>query len=292
MSRDIRLGQLLTLISVAIEGLFPAIAHAATGLLPPLWFLAVCQLASCLAYAVIITFQGWRREIFTLETLKSAIGVAVCIVVVPYGLIFLGTRLSTGINTGLMITMEVPFTAVVSWLLFRESLTRWGVLGVGLTVAGALAIFGETTHGGIGEAMILLAVILLPFGNRFAKRAFLTLRGSELLCFRSFLAGVILLPVSAFVEEWPSFPLPPFALRWMALYVVILVVGKLFWYAGLKRLRLVDAVSMLAVAPAFSLVFTMLLLGERPTMLQLTGFILSLAGVALITNIRSAKTVV
>jgi drug/metabolite transporter (DMT)-like permease len=71
----------------------------------------------------------------------------------------------------------------------------------------------------------------------------------------------------------------------MAAYIVlVLIIGKLIWYEGLKRLRVIDAVALIGAGPAFSLLFAILFLGERPNVHQGLGFLLIVSGVYLVTH--------
>lgn len=292
MNREQRIGQLFVLAAVALESFYPVAAHGASGILPPLWFIGVCQLLSSLMHGGIITLQGWRRIPLTAAFLRRMAGVALFIIVIPNSLLLLGTRMSTGINTGLLLSAEIPITAIVSWLFFREKIGATALVGIMLTLAGMLAIFGSTPGTGMGELLIVIGILTIPFGNLLAKRLLATCRGTEILFFRSVIAGAVLLAASALSEEWPAFPLSREALQWVLLYTVFtLVIGKILWYAGLRRLRIIDAVALIAAGPAFSLLAAAALLGEQPSPLQFLGFLLIVIGLVLVTNIHRLRRI-
>ena len=142
--------------------------------------------------------------------------------------------------------------------------------------------------------MIILGTICFPFGNYFTKRAIKTVAPLSLLFLRSFLAGLILAPISLYWEGTAGLAqlaASPPRIWWIILSAVVLTmfISKVLWYDGLKRVTMVKAISFLGLTPALTVLFAMPLLGEIPTVQQIAGLVLTMVGMWVLTRRRVEK---
>jgi drug/metabolite transporter (DMT)-like permease len=162
----------------------------------------------------------------------------------------LGTRLSTGINTALLVQAELPATVLISALFFREYLTSRQLFGMAIAIMGMVVVLWQPDahiFGSPGEWMILASTVVVVFGNRCGKAVLTVLEPVEVLMIRSFCTGIIMIVASSFLA--PSPVLSSLSSHiWLiigAQTVFILILSKIFWYSALRRLRLVQAASFL-----------------------------------------------
>lgn len=287
-------GEYFILGSALIEGLFPIVINAGTKSFPPILFGALSVLLSAMLFLIIRIRQGSFFSIFRRKALAPLCGVTLFVILIPYPLIYIGSSMSTGINTAILLQTEILFTFIFFTLFFGERASVQKILGALLVLFGAASILfqDEFSFHNPGNFLILLAAVFPPFGNYFAKKALRILKPVDVLFFRYLLGGIFLLSFSFLFEDSYSFaslsqsdmlfliPLNAF---------LTLSVGKLFWYQGLRTVSVTRAISILFSYPAFSLVYAMIFLREIPTSFQIIGFLFIMAGLLLLTQKMSFK---
>lgn len=271
----------LTLFGACVlEGLFPIIAHGASRAFSPLWFVGLSSLfAACVLGAYGACTGSFSRRATTAE-LRDCAWLAL-LIVTPTTLIFMGSALTSGINTGLLLQTEILTTFLIYGILFHERHTPTQIAGAMLVFSGTLAVlFNGSLRLNGGDALILVAVCIFPFGNFFAKRVLKTLPSAQVLLYRYFFSACILLPVAFAKDGVPDFTHSEANLWFFPAYVfLVMILSKLFWYGGLRHLSVSKAIGISSASPAFTLIFAALFLSEVPTIFQYAGLILSVTGV-------------
>lgn len=282
-------GEYFILGSALIEGLYPIVVNAGTRSFPPILFAAVSVILSALLFFFFVLRQGSFSRIFSRKALGPLCGVTLFVILIPYPLIYIGSSMSTGINTAILLQTEILFTFVFFTLFFGERVSFQKILGALLVLFGAVSILFQDnfSFSNPGNFLILLAALFPPFGNYFAKKALQIVKPVDVLFFRYLLGGIFLLPFGLFFEgpyAWDSIRESSMLFLLPLNAIVTLSVGKLFWYQGLQKLSVTRAISILFSYPAFSLVYAMIFLREIPTTFQIIGFLFIMAGLLLLTQ--------
>lgn len=288
MTARARTGDAFLLASVLLEGLFPVIIHTGVRTFPPLFFAAVSILLSSMIFACMLWGTGTIRQEVPWRVFGYLLVVVACIVVIPYIFILEGARLTSGVNTALLLQMEIPFAFLICGIFFGERMGSRQFLGAAVAVLGAAIIVWRGESGfRLGDLLIVAGTAFYPIGNVFAKKALRELSPLQVLAIRSSIGGLILLIISAIAERAS----PILLLRqaddlWLIILnaTVILTLSKICWYSGLSRASVVRATSFLSVGPAVGLLATVVLLREIPTLPQLIGFLLTMAGLWILTR--------
>lgn len=269
----------MLLSACVLEGLFPIIAHGASRAFSPLWFVGLsCAFAACILW-LFSAYTGAFRRPRTSE-LRDC-GWLALLIITPTALIFAGSAHTSGINTGLLLQTEVLSTFLIYGFLFHERHTVVQIFGAMLVFSGTLAVlFNGSLHLNAGDALILLAVCIFPFGNFFAKRALRTLPITQVLFYRYLFSACLLLPVASLTAGIPDFSQSGSHLWLFPAYVLlVMIASKHFWYAGLRHLSVSKSIGIASASPIFTLIFAALFLHEVPTIFQFGGLLLSIAGV-------------
>ena len=222
-----------------------------------------------------------RRE----RGLAVAAGVcfAVDLITWQHAVILVGAGLAT-----VVANFQVVVVAILSWLLFGERPTRRLVAGVPLVLVGAILISGVVDSGayginpGLGVAFGLIAavaysgfLILIRQGNRGGERTWGSLFDA------SATAGVAAILAGLVIGDLDLTP-GPAALGWL---LVVALTSQVAGYGliNLSLPRLPAAVTsvLLLVQPVITVVAAAILLGERPSTLQLVGVAALLVGVVI-----------
>jgi len=190
--------------------------------------------------------------------------------------------------------MEDFLILIILNLWKKEKLKRKHIFGAILMVIGALLVlFPGQFQVKEGDLIILLATTLPPFGNYYQQRARKKVSSTVIMFYRSFLSSIFLFALASIFEVRPSTS----ALMESGIFILvngIFLMGliKILWLEGIHRIPITKAISLTAIAPAFTLLFAYFILGEIPTIWQLSGFLPMFIGIFLITaykfnNIRS-----
>jgi drug/metabolite transporter (DMT)-like permease len=234
-------------------------------------------------------FAGWRdlaRE-WRVLLLLGFLGMGLC-----GAPVYIGARTTSATNIGLIYAMTPILIVVISWLGWRETVTRRQVAGIALALAGVLAIIAR------GNPAFLLNLDVVP-GDFFILAAMtawalysvvLKHRPSRQPMVARFIgivmAGVLVMLPFYGLEMALGEPMPLEG-RTIAVLLVLALVpgvgaylayGKLVTMVGPQRTGL-----LMYLGPIYNAVLAWLLLGERIEAFHFAGTALILGGIALAT---------
>jgi drug/metabolite transporter (DMT)-like permease len=179
--------------------------------------------------------------------------------------------------------MTVLFTALMAFVLYRESIGRERLIGLLIGFVGVIVLAGDST-GGIGVWPAALAGTLAAFCY-----------GIAINLIRHYLAGVpasalaaaTLLSASVFLApfalwSWPAQPIP---LRsWasaVALGLICTGAAFVFYYRLISRIGAQSASTVTYLIPLFGVLWAWMVLRERLSVRMAAAAICILGGVAL-----------
>lgn len=206
-------------------------------------------------------------------------------------LAFEGMRLATAAD-GAMIspTLNPILTMVLAGWLFGEAITRRRLAGILLAVVGELLVFQDALLGMhahperfwgdmyyLASAFCWSAFTLL--GRVAAKR----MRPVTVTAYSSLIGALLLLLATG--PRLLNVPVDAAGLPfWLGVAFMAIggtVLAMVLWNRGIARMGAVKAASFTYLVPVFALLMSVVLLHERPGLLQLAGAALVLAGVAI-----------
>ncbi len=188
----------------------------------------------------------------------------------------------------------------VVWL--RERLSRVQLIGAGLAIAGAFVIaFQPVDALRLGTLMLVVSTFLYAFHMAIVKRDGGEMDFLNFFFFRLLATSIFLLLLSTgwrtlapllttgrtadtFTTStlvWPS--LTAWGLL-LLVAVVDVVISRALYYLALRRLNVSLLSVMLTLSPVAAVLWSILLFRERPTVQQLIGGAIVLAGVAIVTG--------
>lgn len=287
LSED-RIGELFLLVEVLIFSFFPVIANYTTRLMPPILFVGLSTLIAGIAYFLYYLLLGKLRILKNWQAFKYIMGVTVFIAVIPSIFIYLGTSMTSGVNTTMLVQTEIVATFVVVSLLKHEKVTSTQVVsGLLIMFGAAVIVYNGSWHLNIGDLLIVAGTLFYPFGNIYAQKALKITTPVAIMLIRSLIGGVALIIISLIFENYTQTIASYAQFNWEMLMIngiLIYCISKLFWYEGLKRHNISKSIIIGMSHPAFSLLFVYLFLHEVPTVYQWTGFALVVMGMFVITK--------
>lgn len=293
-SKQEKLGEILILIEMLLFSIFPVLMNQTTKLMPPLLFAAVTTLLASFFFFLHLLYKKNLKEIFHKKALKYCIGVTFFIVIIPSILIFKGTKLTSSINTAILLQMEILFALPICAILLKEKITKVRLISNLIITFGAiLVLFNGNLQLNIGDLLIVAGTMIYPFGNILAKKALVMVSPITLLFIRSFVGGLVLLLISLIFEKSFSQILPSIQANFWAILasgILVMSISKVLWYEGLKRLDLTKATALAMSYPAVSLIIAIVFVGEKATIYQISGLAVMMVGIYL-SLYKDKKTV-
>ncbi len=274
-------GVILALASAAMWGVFPVMVNRGSHDIPPLTFAAISTLLAAIGSFFYTAFKGKLYELGKKEAYASLLMITLCIVVIPYVLLFIGSSRTSGINTSMLLLSEIIFTLIFTPLIGEKTTTE-KLIGASAIFVGALLImYNGKLQLNIGDVMVILSTATYPVGNFYAKKALNQVSPSTILFVRFSLGGLIILPVAMNVEA-PSNVIGTILSNWHMLLVtglILLGVGKIIWYEALSRLDISKAISLSMTFPLFSLIILIGIFREAISGYQWAGIAIMMLGV-------------
>ena len=204
-----------------------------------------------------------------------------------FGVLFIGMRFIDAGTTSLALMIEVPIASVLAAIFFREHLSLRLIIGTILAIFGVFLIAGEPNILANPSSFALILVAAFAWGvanlqmKKLAKVGSFTLNGW--LCFFSMFHMFIL---SYFLETNQIEVLKN--ISWTAIggifYMVVgsTMIGYGIWYRLLGKYNVNQVVPIMLLLPVFTLMLSVIFLGEDVTMLKVLGGSIILSGVGLV----------
>ncbi len=173
---------------------------------------------------------------------------------------------------------SLPLLPLFGYFLFKEKFTKAKAFYTLLAVVGLLLIavkdFGHIFSWGQGETLAVLAVILFDFSYVARRWQTNLLSNKEITVSTFFVGGVLLFFVSFFVLHEPLPHLAafsPFILLILLAAIVFNVANLFLTNYGFEKVEIITAGNILTLESVFSLLLSIFLYAEIPTLREFIG---------------------
>lgn len=250
-----------------------------------------------LALMIPIFYRDWKPSILKTLTRKNWIILTITGILsgaIAPALIFSALGLTMVTNIVLVGQIAPILTLALGIFFLGSPVNPWTIVASLVSFGGiALTIFlgspGQGVampgfHIGRGEIFVLIASVIGASTNVISR---LQLQSIPLGIFTIYsnILGTIIFFIVANILYGPNHfaeVLSPFLWQWMIVYaLVIVVLGKLCWLAGLKKASSTELNLASLLNPILAIMMAYLILGEVPTSAQYIGGSLLLVGVIL-----------
>ena len=212
---------------------------------------------------------------------------------VQYGLTFTGLSMIDASLGGIIVQLEVPFSVLLAVIIFRERPGLLRIIGMTVSFIGIALIAGKPSLSDQLEGILLTAsgALVWAIGQIMYKRISSQIDGLTGIAWIGVIAAPQMLIGSMIFETGQVDALMNASwVGWASvvyLGLIMTVVGYGIWFTVLARNPVSHVMPVLLVLPIFTVLFSMLLLGERPSLEVLLGGVTILAGVSLIVFSKS-----
>jgi drug/metabolite transporter (DMT)-like permease len=293
--RTERLGLLFAALC-ALNGAFvPAFAKLTTNAGDPVFIAMMTTLFAGVSAAFVLWLRGDLHVLVRGRVALRLLAVGALGTAVAFVLFFTGARRASAIDTVICLQTEPAYSLLMAWIFLGHGPTPRRVLSIGVLLAGILLAVGSR---GIGTSAGIWLLLVTPLCWQASHVIVLRrLRGvaPEVLTGARYLDGALLLVVYWLIAggsaHLPDVSELPRLLSLLAIQGFILCyVGTLLWYQAIARLDLARTTAIVVPSiPLLSLAASFLLLGEIPSPWQLTGLLLTAAGVLAFVTAADAR---
>ncbi|MBT3707708.1 MAG: EamA family transporter [Proteobacteria bacterium] len=210
-----------------------------------------------------------------------------------YGLTFTGLSMIDASLGGIVVQLEVPFSVLLAVIFFRERPGLLRIIGMTISFLGIALIAGRPSLSGHLEGILLTAsgALVWAVGQIMYKRISSQIDGLTGIAWIGVIAAPQMLIGSMIFETGQVDALMNASwVGWASvvyLGLIMTVVGYGIWFTVLARNPVSHIMPVLLVLPVFTVLFSVLLLGEKPSLEILLGGVTILAGVSLIVFSKS-----
>jgi len=185
------------------------------------------------------------------------------------------------VNAVLIGHMQPVFVILMGWVIARdERLGRWDYLGIAIMVCCGLLVatrtFENLRHlrlGAAGDGLVLVATLLWASTTLVARKYLRHLPAGTVTFWRFAIAAVVL-----WVLVLPG-PGGVSLNGYQVLVGVVVAVGTLLYYVGIRHIKAAQVSALELSAPFFAAVLAFLTRGETLTPMQIGGLVLLIAGI-------------
>ncbi|MFH1716778.1 MAG: DMT family transporter [Planctomycetota bacterium] len=194
------------------------------------------------------------------------------------------------LNAVLIGHMQPIFIVLIGFFLLKEDkLTKFDYAGIGtMIVAGVLVTTGTLENlsaarlGTAGDVYVLLATVAWATTTVVMRKYLRQLDAGVVTFYRYLVASAVFIGYLSL-----SSPLVISNICQILVGVVV-GVGTILYYEGLKRIKAAQVCALELSTPFFATLLGFLILGEGATAMQISGLVLLLAGIYLISKKEEA----
>ncbi len=261
------------------------------GSMPPMgvgfWRLAIATL-------VLLPFVGgsvWRKRDVLRRRWKLFLVMAIALGPFGNASVYVAYHFTTAINGGLVSTAQPVATVLITFLVFREAITRVQALGMLIATLGVFVIIvrGDFSilaglEANIGDLIMLAAMIGFATHNSLLRKMPGDFSTAEILLSVQVFSLAVMLPIYI-LETIYFMPMPvtweaAAVMAWIGIAVAIVAVG--FTNTSILAIGANKATISNYIRAILTALMAVAILGEALQLFHLVAFVLIVAGVVLV----------
>ena len=272
---------LILTFGMVLWGMYPILTHKIVLDLDPLFLVSVSMLIASVPFIIQLVLKKEYKQLFSQKILKTLIPVAL-FTAAGQAFLFVGTKLTSGVNTGLLLQVEPIYSLILGIIFLGELLTSGQIGATLIMVVGAMTIVYK--KGGMsinfGDLLILLSPLMFQISHAIAKKLLNKGAKIRLLLAGRHLYGGIMLLIFSFITNASIINLFNFNNLKTAFYIgLYLSLLASMWYSSIKKIPVSAASSFLPLTALVSLLGSVFFLKETISIQQYIGFFFIVGGI-------------
>lgn len=279
-------GMLLAFSQSFLWSLLPVLVLLGYKSVDPFFSLAVVTTVAALFFSFVLTIRGDWREIFLPVALPYILVNTLLNAFLYFGLVFWGTSFTSAGNVAIILRMENFFSIVLLGGSGFDKIGRKEVMGGFLMIIGAMIVlFPGTLQFNKGDLIILFASCLPVLGNVCSKKARVHVGSATIMFVRSSIAAILFWGIAFGNGSIPQITLPWSTIVALVLNgFVVMGIARMLWIEAIHLIPISTANSIGSVGPFCTLLIAYLVLGQQPTLWQLSAAVPMVVGLNLLLS--------
>lgn len=283
-------GLIYGIIGMGLYGLYPVYSHLIVEKLDPLIFAGLATLIGSLPLVLTVRIKGYQKYLFSNTKYLGAIFAVAALSGIATLLFFVGTKLTTGINTSLLSQVEPIYSVILAYFVLGEKRRARELGAIALMVFGAcVVVFKGFAAINIGDLLIFATPIFYQLSHLVSKNIINELPDITIISAgRLFYGGLALTVIGVAWHPsalWAFFTLSN--IIFLVIFALILrTLDSLFWYNALKRLPLSIVSALIPVSLPIAFLGSIIVLKEVPTIQQYIGLFAIMSGLVWISTLH------
>lgn len=228
------------------------------------------------------------------KTLSTIFQISMLMNVLHIGTLFVALSMLDAASVGILLQVQVIFATILGMVFFKETI-RWRTWsGIGIAALGVVIMLGEPdlASNPLGVGIMLFSTFVLSLS--YVKMKHLQrVHPATYICLISLFAAPFTFAASLFVSpqgwmELPSVNWPLFGAM-LAYQSIVISLTHIAWQRLMHKGDVGKVTAFTLLAPFFTIILSVLFLGEHIQMPVIIGGIVTMIGVGIITLRRIQK---
>ncbi len=201
---------------------------------------------------------------------------------------FLGLTQTLAVNATLIAHLQPLFVAIFGFFVLKERLHKRDVAAGILAIFAVVLITGRTVDnlaslrlGNFGDLVVFFAtlgwaIVAIP-GKQLTKEV----SSVVIVGYRFLIASIVFIPVLLYSNQLVINSIH------QVLLGIVVGLGYIFYYEGLRRVKASQVALCELSSPFFAAILAWSFLGEKTTLMQISGAILLIMGLYILTQEKS-----
>jgi drug/metabolite transporter (DMT)-like permease len=265
----------------ALEPMFAKLSYETASFLETSIIRAFVVLGFSFSYSMILKkpVLSIHKKEFTVLFFIAILGTLIADLLYFYA--FLTTSV---LNAVLIGHLQPMFIIILSFFVLKsDSLHPTNYIGIGFMIASGLFVSIKTvdnlamfSFGSTGDIYVFCATMIWAITALLMRKYLIHMQASVITFYRFFIASIVFACMIPFLKFS--------TISWYQILVGIVVgIGTICYYEGLKRLKAAQVSGIELSSPVFAAIIGFIILQENVTILQVLGIILLFAGVYFIS---------
>ncbi len=271
----------------SLEPIFAKLAYANSDYLQTSAVRAMVVTLTALSYVLI---TGRRNLKITSKQFSKLVYIAIAGTVFADLLYFFALTKISVLNAVLIGHMQPIFIILIGFFFLKEDkLTKFDYAGICIMIIAAVLVTTKTPEnlsmmkfGTVGDIYVLLATVAWATTAIVMRKYLIGLNAGVVTFYRYLIASAIFI---VYLSLRSSLVVSNV---YQILVGVIVGVGTILYYEGLKRIKAAQVSALELSTPFFAALLSFLILGEWVTVMQISGMVLLFIGVCFLSKKEEA----
>ena len=274
-------GFAFAILDMVTYGLLPVFSNYFVKTIDPLLFGGLTTLIGSSLLLLKLKLHNQEKDLYSQKFIKPLLGIALLTTAGSF-FFFVGTKYTTGINTGLLIQLEPFYAIVLSAIFLGEVVKRNQIMATLTMVLGAVVlVYKGVDKLNIGDLFIVFAPMFFQASHMIAKKIMDKVSDTDVIPAARLLYSGLLLTIFALIAHPSSFQ-QLFSLQNVISIIVFAYIFRTLdfylWYQAIKRISVSKAAAVIPLAAAISFIGSVFFLKEVPGIKQYLGLFLIMGG--------------